>query len=100
MDLSGSPVLLLPRVLCASWHGFHIAAEPDDDLPDLELPDGTCWLIDTTFDVERPRTDYDRLGATIRGDNDPCLVPVGNGHAVALGRGHNRFAWCDEQRLI
>ena len=100
MNLSGAPVLLLPRALSASWRGFHVPADPGDELPDLELADGTCWRIDTTFDFDRPRTDYDRLCARLAADDDPCLVPIGSGHGVAFGRGHDAFAWCAEEQLI
>jgi hypothetical protein len=98
MNLSGAPVLLLPRALSTSWCGFFVAGTPDDDeFPDLELPDGTCWYIDDTFDFDRPRTDYDRLCAMRA---DPCLISIGDGHGVALGRGHDVFAWCDEHQMI
>jgi hypothetical protein len=98
MNLSGSPVLLVPRALAASWHGFYVSAEPDDDLPDLELADGTSWQIDDTFDFDRPRTDYDRLCAMLH--EDPCLVSIDNGHGVAFGPGHDLLGWCDEHQEI
>jgi hypothetical protein len=97
MNLSGSPVLLLPRSLAPSWRGFYVPADPDDEFPDLELSDGSGWQIDDTFDFQQPRTDYDRLCAM---QEDPSLVPIGDGHGVAFVQTHDSFAWCDEHKEI
>lgn len=97
-NYSGAPAILLPKSIAPFWSGFYLPVEDDDEGlgGDLELPQGSFEICDE-FDLENPRTDYDRLcvqkGAL-------SLFPVGSGQMLAIKTGHDCHGWWPEQQMI
>jgi hypothetical protein len=97
-DYSGAPPILLPVSLLPFWRGFYLPATPDEDFPDLELPEGRFTICDD-FDFDHPKTDYDRacaLGAV------PAVqpLPVGPGHGLVFALEFDSLTWWPEQRML
>lgn len=101
LDYSGAPALFLPEMVAGDWAGFFLPAAASEPYPDLELPDGRGFNIDSTFDFAHPRTHYDQLCAHLEMISaEVTLYPVGLGQAVALSDGKDSLGWWAEEQIL
>ncbi|MBN2496352.1 MAG: hypothetical protein JXR96_17290 [Deltaproteobacteria bacterium] len=98
VDYSGAAPILLPSSIRHCWQGFYLPADPDDDLPDLELPEGGYRICDD-FDFENPKTDYDRACAL---GSKPAVqrISVGPGEALVFATELDPLTWWAERCMI
>lgn len=97
-DYSGAAPILLPVGLLPFWRGFYLPAAPDEECPDLELPEGAFTICDD-FDFARPKTDYDRACA-LGGIPAVQALPVGPGHGLVFATERDTLTWWPEQRML
>jgi hypothetical protein len=98
VDYSGAAPIMLPVSILHYWRGFYLPADPADESPDLELPDGK-FNICTDFDFANPKTDYDRACA-LGGIPAVHLIPVGPGHGLVFATELDPLTWWPERRMI
>lgn len=97
LDLSGAPMLLLPKQLEREWLGFYAEAPTDyQEEPDLLL-DGVPYIIDDTFDFKRPRTDYDCICAE---SDEAFSYDLETGAALVLSSFYDAWAWLPDHKLL
>lgn len=101
LDYSGAPALFLPEAIAPEWAGFFLPADPSEPYPDLELPDGRGFNLDSTFDFAQPRTHYDQLCAYLGTISaEATLYLVGHGRAVAISDGMDSLGWWAEEQIL
>jgi hypothetical protein len=99
VSYSGAPPILLPVSLLRHWHGFYLPAAPDDECPDLEIPEGN-FSICTDYDFDNPKTDYDRACALLLARPAVQAIAVGPGHGLVFALETDCFTWLPEHRLL
>jgi hypothetical protein len=97
-DYSGAAPILLPISLFPCWRGFYVQAAPDEDCPDLELPEGN-FVICADFDFAQPITDDDRACA-LGGIPAAQTLPVGPGLGLIFATELDRITWRPESRIL
>lgn len=97
IDLSGAPLLVLPKQLENEWLGFYAEAPTDfQDEPDLWLGE-VPYIIDDTFDFKRPRTDYDCICAE---SAEVFPYTLETGPALVLQSFYDAWAWLPDHQLL
>jgi hypothetical protein len=89
---------MLPVSLLPYWRGFYFRAAPDDDCPDLELPEG-AFTICEHFDFANPKTDYDRACA-LGGIPPVQTLSVGPGFGLVFATELDRLTWRAKERMV
>lgn len=95
-NYSGAAPILLPVSILHYWRGFYLPADPEDGLPDLELPDGAFNICDD-FDFANPKTDYDRACSLSRAVE---TISVGPGKGLVFGAELDSLTWWQDQRML
>jgi hypothetical protein len=102
VDYSGAPPILLPASIVKAWKGINLPAAPDNDYPDLILPEGRFECF-TDFDFDHPRTDYERACQLFRrldADGIAQAIAVGSGEGLVFGTELDSMTWWHEQNLL